>query len=67
MFIQMLCFYRETLRKLSKLRVAGGRFGTVHPRLSEQLGMKFRSSCSDMLKIRVIEDVNVSRKIKTKG
>ena len=40
---------------------------TVHHRLFEKFGTKFRHNGSDKLNIRIIEDVNVSKKIKTKG
>ena len=40
---------------------------TVHLRLSEQLGMKFRNSCSDKLNIRIIEDANASKENQKQG
>ena len=40
---------------------------TVNPRLSGQLGMKFCNNCLDKICFRIIEDSNVSRKIKNKG
>ena len=35
----------------------------MHPRLSERLGMKYQSSCSDNLNIRISEDDRFARKI----
>ena len=40
---------------------------TVHPRLSEQLRMKFWNNCSDKLNTWMIEDANFSRSIENKG
>ena len=40
---------------------------TVHPRLSEQLGMKFPNNCSDRLNMQINWNANVSMKIKSKG